>query len=319
MKMRNMYLTICLAMVLTTFLSSRASLSRQVSLRGGGDETSVRGVVTTGDKLADGCYHVFLDVGANIGVHGRFLYEPDQYPDAQRSGVLFDQEFGTPRDNRDFCVFVFEPNPSHHAKIQAKADAYQAMGWRYHLIPVGVSDQDSVLNFYRQGDEKKSEWGFNAMQAVEGSDAVKVEIPVIKFSQWLSDHVHGRRLPQHVYGDYQRVVDKDGNVGAPKVMMKMDIEGMEYRVLPDLLYSGVLCRDIDFSFGEFHKKKWLFPMELDSDVSIADGQTGMAYLRTFTTAMQASPNCHGRFIEADDEAYLHDGIPLPTPTSSRPI
>ena len=25
-------------------------------------------------RLGDGCLHVFLDVGANIGVHGRFLF-----------------------------------------------------------------------------------------------------------------------------------------------------------------------------------------------------------------------------------------------------
>lgn len=33
-------------------------------------------------KLGDGCYHIFLDVGANIGVHTRFLFEPMKYPEA---------------------------------------------------------------------------------------------------------------------------------------------------------------------------------------------------------------------------------------------
>ena len=27
-------------------------------------------------KLGDGCYHVSLDIGANVGVHGRFIYKP---------------------------------------------------------------------------------------------------------------------------------------------------------------------------------------------------------------------------------------------------
>ena len=31
-------------------------------------------------KLGDGCRHVFLDVGSNIGVHGRILFEPHLYP-----------------------------------------------------------------------------------------------------------------------------------------------------------------------------------------------------------------------------------------------
>ncbi len=30
-------------------------------------------------RLADGCYNVFVDVGANIGVHTRFLYESLRY------------------------------------------------------------------------------------------------------------------------------------------------------------------------------------------------------------------------------------------------
>jgi len=40
------------------------------------------GVATTiqQSKLGDGCYHIFLDVGSNIGIHARFLYEPDRYP-----------------------------------------------------------------------------------------------------------------------------------------------------------------------------------------------------------------------------------------------
>ena len=203
-------------------------------------------------KLADGCYHVFMDVGANIGVHGRFLYEPHKYPIAKTSREIFDREFGAKRDNRDFCVFAFEPNPRHHPKIQAKADAYQAMGWRYQLVPVGVGDEDSVLAFYRQGDDRNEEWGFNAMPSTSkrnGKVAVNVSVPVVRLSTWISENVEGRRLPDRPYGNYTDIRDKNGKVGGPKIAMKMDIEAMEFRVLPDLLYSGILCRAVDFTFG----------------------------------------------------------------------
>ena len=33
-------------------------------------------------NILDGCYHVYLDVGSNIGVQVRKLYEPRKYPDA---------------------------------------------------------------------------------------------------------------------------------------------------------------------------------------------------------------------------------------------
>ena len=49
-------------------------------------------------KLGDGCYHVFLDVGSNIGVHARFLYEPDLFPESRSSVATFAKEFGSPRD-----------------------------------------------------------------------------------------------------------------------------------------------------------------------------------------------------------------------------
>lgn len=62
-------------------------------------------------RLGDGCFHVFLDVGANIGVHGRFLFEPKKYPEAVVARAIFDEEFGAERDNRDVCAFEFEPNP----------------------------------------------------------------------------------------------------------------------------------------------------------------------------------------------------------------
>ena len=31
------------------------------------------------ERLGDGCKHIFFDVGANIGLHGRFLYEPELF------------------------------------------------------------------------------------------------------------------------------------------------------------------------------------------------------------------------------------------------
>uniref|UniRef100_A0A7S3LHX6 Methyltransferase FkbM domain-containing protein n=1 Tax=Amphora coffeiformis TaxID=265554 RepID=A0A7S3LHX6_9STRA len=289
------------------------SSSVDAHLRGGADGVAAETVPVEEARLADGCYHVFLDVGANIGVHGRFLFEPDQYPDAVVAQRLFNKEFGTSRDNRDFCVFAFEPNPSQHPKIRAKEEAYAAMGWRYHLIPHGVSDEDSSLTFFRRGDEKRSEWGFNALLTeVNGKDAVKVEVPVVRLARWIEQHVSDRRLPTTVHGDYTGIAD--GHDGVPKVVMKMDIEAMEFRVLPDLLYSGVFCRDLDYVFGELHGNKKWYPMELPNGVRFKNGAAGLSYLRSFTSAVNANPHCATRFEEEDDEAYLLDGIPLPTPS-----
>ena len=34
------------------------------------------------DNILDGCYHVYLDVGSNIGVQVRKLYQPEHFPNA---------------------------------------------------------------------------------------------------------------------------------------------------------------------------------------------------------------------------------------------
>ena len=89
------------------------------------------GVATTTtrqSKLGDGCYHIFLDVGSNIGIHARFLYQPDRYPDSKSSVKSFAKEFGYPRDNRDYCVFSFEPNPKFEQRHLDLQEAYRAVG-----------------------------------------------------------------------------------------------------------------------------------------------------------------------------------------------
>ena len=62
----------------------------------------------------DGCYHVYLDVGSNIGIQVRKLFEPHLYPKA-KVHKIFDHFFGQAefREISDICVVGFEPNPNH--------------------------------------------------------------------------------------------------------------------------------------------------------------------------------------------------------------
>jgi hypothetical protein len=82
-------------------------------------------VVEEPKREADGCYHVFLDVGANIGVQSRFLLEPEKYPKAKKADKLFSSQFGTIRDNRDFCTFEFE---------QAESGSSSGIGEKFQCI-----------------------------------------------------------------------------------------------------------------------------------------------------------------------------------------
>ena len=87
--------------------------------------------------------------------------------------------------------------------------------------------------------------------------------------------------------------------------MKMDIEGSEYQVLPDLLATGVLCHTINGLFGEWH----------------TDARPTLSALRIYRNwdtllaqmmAITISRNDYkfDEFIDFDNESYLMDSIPL---------
>ena len=69
--------------------------------------------------FSDGCYHVYLDVGSNVGVQVRKLFQPKLYPDAAIHKV-FNEFFGGPtlRDTKTICAVGFEPNPNHEQRLK---------------------------------------------------------------------------------------------------------------------------------------------------------------------------------------------------------
>lgn len=167
-------------------------------------------------QLADGCYHVFLDIGANLGVHSRFLLEPKKYPEAKFARGIFDEDFGIWRDNRDICIFAFEPNPIHKDHFKEFTSAYRNMGWRVNFINAGVSDIAGNLTFYHMDTDPKwgKEVGFTSVQSKCKGKCVPETIPVVRLADWLEREILHRKLPDLTYGEY----------GGPKVLMKLDVE-----------------------------------------------------------------------------------------------
>ncbi|KAL9186580.1 hypothetical protein ACHAXT_005818 [Thalassiosira profunda] len=248
-------------------------------------------------KLADGCFHVFLDVGANIGIHGRFLLEPFKYPKARIARMFFRKHFGPEesRDNRDFCVFSFEPNPSHRERHEEMRRAYEAVGWRYHPIFGG--------------------YGFTTLKSSCRKRCDPEHVPVYRLSSWIDREVHGREIPQPFA--------INGYHNGPRVTMKMDIEMMEWLVFPDLLLSGVLCRDIAGVIGEFHlKANWFFyPITFDDrsrkgkNFTIERWEDADELQSEWLAMIEQNPHCHTQMSMRDDETYRTDGMPWPTDDS----
>jgi len=246
-------------------------------------------------RLGDGCYHVFIDAGSNRGVHGRFLFEPEQYPNNGISPI-FDQVFGIDRRSMAICVFAFEPNSYHVRRQTATHRAYKSMGWRYDFINKGVHTETTTLKFYanpRTNDGAKNEFfGFSAGQLSGERDDRQnppVLVPVIDFSAWLDEHILARTIPPGMYKNPTKP-----SIRLPSIMIKMDIEGMEVPVLHKLIRNKQACR-LTKVIGEWHG----------------------AFARQEVAAMNRTLEqlrCRVRFEAKDSEKYLHDGKPYPQPT-----
>ena len=257
-------------------------------------------------KLADECYHVFLDCGSNLGVHGRFLFEPHKYPNSTFV-TIFDQQFGSHRTQQNICVFAFEPNPRHTRKQLMTQAKYKIMGWRYHYIPVGVSDSDGNLTFYRNlltsNGTFNEEHGFSLF--IKDAKKLKVPkpedeavvVPLIDLASWVFNEVQDRVLPAKT----------NHNLGPPRVVMKMDIEGSEYRTLLRLYKTGA-HRVFHAIVGERHT--WALPQEVDGK-TFRTVSSLRRYFRKLTSVLgeDGGPG----FLHFDDEEYPHDGLPYPDP------
>jgi len=262
-------------------------------------------------KLGDGCYHIFLDVGANIGVHTRFLFEPKLYPRAEKAHAIFDKEFGKERSNLDFCSFGFEPNPIHVERHRQLEAAYKSMGWRYHFVHAAASDDSGNMTFYHSGaDEKQHEWGFTENTRYFDRESNKdnagrraEHVPMIRLATWIRDNILDRELPA-VYGNYE---------SGPKVVMKFDIESSEFKVLPDLWFTGIMCEAVDFAFGETHG--WLIDYEGHAETGHGGlhlkERESQPVIRDAFKLFNGFKHCKTTIREMDDESYLHDDMPVP--------
>jgi FkbM family methyltransferase len=243
-------------------------------------------------RLGGGCAHVFLDVGANVGLHGRFLYEPELYPE-NRYHDVFPQVFGPDwrTDKGSACVVAFEPNPRHRAWLTRQAVAYQKRGWRYVAVfaAVGAGASDAKLTFVRpEKGSNNNDWGFSVeWGGASHESGERVEVPFVDLAGFVHHHV-GRRAADQ------------------RVLMKMDIEGVEYLVLPSLLKTGA-SRSLDVLTLEKHRAKKVCPLHF-LDVVVSHAQC-KAMGRAWKSQFEGRGT---RLLYLDDESYAADA-PRPLP------
>ena len=283
----------------------------------------------------DGCWHVYLDVGSNQGIQVRKLFEPKLYPRA-RSIRVYDRLLGDQRARRQtVCALGIEANPAHDARLKQLEQRYVDFGWSTRfLVSVAAARNDSVSTSFfldRSGDPLAhgTEWWASTVQHQYNShDALvrgghttsanrtwdSVRVRTIDLA-WLVERILQRRLPNR---------PPQGTTGPPRLLMKMDIEGGEYSLLPLLLARGLICR-LDFLWLEIHDGQSTEHRELaraaGAPQPLGRGPYSQRFREVFGYIMRqaADATCAVEVDTKGDESYGGSNLPLPkhvsTPTA----
>ena len=185
-----------------------------------------------GGRWGDGCFHVFLDVGANIGVQTRKLFEPHAYPSGGSGETIsrhfegnfswvraFESAFGQRRGRnaqRQLCAFGFEASPRHTKRLQQLQACYQKQGWRARFFTeTAVSDVNGNATFFLARDQLAA----SLVRHGKHRTAHRTHtVSAIDLAAWIDEHVLQRGI-------------RGGGGAEPRVLMKLDIEAAEFRVL----------------------------------------------------------------------------------------
>ncbi|RYG65791.1 hypothetical protein EON64_11190 [archaeon] len=238
------------------------------------------------------CKHIYLDMGTNIGMQFRKLYEPHLFPRA-RSLPYYSSTFGD-GSRRDVCSLGFEPNSLHAERLSILQASYQKANYPTVIFTnAAVMNYDGHVVFYRAPQQKRLyhesgastiAWEGTAREVNETAVAVDIDLLV--------------KAIVHLWHASSAFVE-----GQSLLIAKLDIEGGEYSVLPHMLAHGSLCR-VDQMLIKWHSR--FFPNASDS-VLFAE--------KMVLLATQHTPRCRFHKVDIDDNDYADgsDRRPFPSP------
>ena len=240
------------------------------------------------------CSNVYLDLGSNIGVQVRKLFEPERYPiyDQRQNRVmdLFNQEFGDPAWRKNahsaLCAFGFEPNPKHSSRLKSLENQYLSKGWKVHFFPFAVSNSDKMVTLYTENELEKNDWGATLYKTkVRFQNSVQVR--QVRLANFVKQFFNRTRIN----------------------IIKFDIEAAEYDVLLDLLNEGLLCQEyVKLIMVEWHT----------AYISVSDPNS--VYRNPGIKQWITSQRCNAtKVLELADETYMFDNHVGPQVASPVPM
>ena len=222
-------------------------------------------------RFLDNCQYIYIDMGTNIGIQIRKLYEPNLFPGAQIL-PLFRKIFGN--HSNEVCSIGFEANPFHDSYLKEFEQYCLKRKWRVKIFTsTAVSIVSANLTFYTEPTNiENNQWGAT-LKNRSNARMKPVTVPSIDMVSWFRTNV------------LERKYSKDSTT---KVMMKSDIEGHDQVVLTAMILGGVYC-SIDLIYAEHVSKDFIKATEI------------LSY---------NSKTCQTKLIYMDDESYYKYRFPF---------
>lgn len=231
------------------------------------------------ENILDGCQYVYIDLGTNIGVQIRKLYEPHLYINASILPLfqtLFENNTG------EVCAVGFEANPIHSDYLKEFENYCLKRNWRVKIfVPMAVSTRDGNVTFYTTpGDQGTDTYQVAASLDMRADGKANITVPSIDIVSWFKNTVLTRKIP--------------GQWNTSRVVMKHDIEEHDPYVLANFILRGVYC-SLDVIYGE----------HLTND-----------FRKSVVEIQKYSKSCQTKLIDMDDESYVSHRFPFVIPQAS---
>ena len=151
----------------------------------------------------------------------------------------------------DVCIFGFEPNPGHSARLRELSNRYTSRGWRttYIIGGAGGANQTSLYLPRTQNDLEMagtvkhdcrptaptadSNGPDQERDIKKGSKNVGTNVPVFEFGHFIVNHIMLRRSPPG------------------SVVAKVDVEGSEWAIFENLLAKAQADSSIIEAINEY--------------------------------------------------------------------
>lgn len=211
------------------------------------------------------------------------------------------------------CTIAMEPNPIHFHRLSRLESGFRSAGLGVLFLPVAASDADGFTEFYidvtnrtsRKGDMIDLGASVSPLKAVhqlaqygESSNATRVR--TVDLSRVIL-HAHHRLAALH-------------RTPAPSVVMKLDTEFLEFRVLPHLTWTLALCASVDsvmvdWSNHALEQSSSRRPAFTQPAVHVAYAMRD-AFMQAFRPTRRGR-HCRSTLLDLDDETYMTGGLRFP--------